>query len=110
MSTALEPGITWRTRMPRGVLDPHCPHGEPVATPTDRRMLWHLEGLIAVAATSDMLRQAATDLRAYLDETCEHHWHDYEGDDVIPAHRQCLWCDTAQPLERAHDPALAADG
>jgi hypothetical protein len=107
VNAVLEPGATWRTRMPRGVLDPRCPHGEPVTTPADRRMLWHLEGLIAVAATSDMLRQAAIDLRAYLDETCEHHWHDYEGDDVIPAHRQCLWCDLAEPPGPDDGPARA---
>jgi hypothetical protein len=83
---------TWRDRMPRGVLDPYGPHGEPIFTPTDRRMLWHLEGALTVAATNDTLRQLATDLRAYLNETCQHHWTDYDPETGIPAHRQCLWC------------------
>jgi hypothetical protein len=39
-STVLEPGYTWRTRMPRGVLDPLGPRAEPITTPTDRRLLW----------------------------------------------------------------------
>ncbi|GID73288.1 hypothetical protein Ade02nite_19290 [Paractinoplanes deccanensis] len=27
-----------------------------------------------------------------LNETCEHHWKSYAGDDQIAAHRQCSWC------------------
>ena len=92
----------WREHFPRGVLDPCGPSGEPIFTSTDRRMLWHLEGWLAVSAPGGGgdLRLA---LYRYLCETCEHHWRDYaedvarrpdtgEVDSVIPAHRQCLWC------------------
>lgn len=92
-ASRLEPGITWRTRMPRSVLDPIGPHGAPIIASTDRRMLWHLEATLAVTGgASDILRQAAADLRAYLNETCRHEWLTYDGDEVMPAHRQCLWC------------------
>jgi hypothetical protein len=101
MSAVPEPGYTWRTRMPRAVLDPRGPRGEDITTPADRRMLWHLEGVLAVAATNGTLRQVATDLSAYLAETCEHHWVDYEGDDEIPGHRQCLWYAATGPLPAA---------
>lgn len=36
--------------------------------------------------------QLADDLHAYLAETCEHHWLPYSGDEHLPTHRQCLWC------------------
>lgn len=93
----------WRDHMPRGVLDPQCPRGEPVETPTDRRMLWHVEGILAVCATTDYLRDIARDLSQYLHETCEHHWHEfeYEGESDIPAHRQCLWCNEVEWLDGA---------
>lgn len=102
----------WRDNMPRSVLDPCGPRGEPITTPTDRRMLWHLENVLAVSVAYDSeLGQLARDLRRYLTETCEHHWLDYdesrwqhpdtgEVQDVIPVHRQCLWC---------HDVEWAAD-
>jgi hypothetical protein len=87
---------TWSDRMPRGVLDLYCAADHVVTTPLDRRMLWHLEGVLAVSATNDRLRQLAQDLRRYLDSTCAHHWHEYEPDQEnpndIPAHRQCMWC------------------
>ena len=102
-------GATWRNRAPRSVLDPLDPGGEPITTPADRRWLWRLEGDLAVSATNDTLRQLARDLSAYLHETCEHHWRDYEAStwdhpdvaegDVIPAHRQCLWCSDVDWLD-----------
>lgn len=69
------------------------PRGEPCFTTSDRRWLWHLEGSIAVGAPmGSVLEQVGRDLSAYLHETCEHHWNEYEAEDCIPAHRQCLWC------------------
>ncbi|WP_395109819.1 hypothetical protein [Actinomadura sp. SCN-SB] len=82
----------WQARMPRSVLDLYCPSDHLVTTPTDRRMLWHLESELAVAATNDRLRRLASDLRRYLNDTCAHHWHEREAEAGIPAHRQCLWC------------------
>ena len=86
----------WRDRAPRSILDPFTPRGDLVTTPMDRRWLWRLEGTLAVCATNDTLRQLARDLSQYLCETCEHHWQAYEGDDDIPAHRQCLWCNDVE--------------
>lgn len=94
---------TWRGRMPRGVTDPLGPRGEPIATPADRRLLWHIESMLAVRAPAGSdLAALARDLRAYLNETCEHHWLEYAESrwehpdateaDAIPPHRQCLWC------------------
>jgi hypothetical protein len=101
---------TWREYFPRGVLDPYGPSGEPVFTPTDRRMLWHIEGVLSVSATSDALRELRLALYRYLCETCEHHWresaasewrHPDTGElmDRIPAHRQCLWCSEVEWTE-----------
>lgn len=94
--------IDWREFFPRGVLDPFGPSGEPVFTPTDRRLLWYLESCLSVSAPGGGgdLRLA---LYRYLCETCEHHWRESaasgwrnpgtgEVEDVMPAHRQCLWC------------------
>jgi hypothetical protein len=92
----LKPGKTWRERAGRIVLDPLGPHDEVMTTSMDRRWLWRIEGLLAVSATCDAQRQLTADLRAYLGETCEHHWRDYAGDDDIPAHRQCLWCNEVE--------------
>lgn len=88
----IEPGETWRERAGRIVLDPLDAHGAPVATPVDRRWLWRIEGLLAVSATNETQRQLAADLYAYLAETCEHHLRHYDGDEAIPEHDQCLWC------------------
>lgn len=79
---------------PRGVSDPRCPNGHVLerTTSTDHRLLWWIETSLAVSATNDTLRELASDLRRYLNATCQHHWHHYEGDDDVPAHRQCLWC------------------
>jgi hypothetical protein len=87
-----ESGETWRERAGRIVLDPLDAHGAPVATPTDRRWLWRIEGLLAVSAANDTQRQLAADLRYYLAETCEHHLRHYDADGEIPEHDQCLWC------------------
>jgi hypothetical protein len=95
--------IEWREHFPRGVLDPFGPSGEPVFTPTDRRLLWHIEGVLAVSAANETVHSLRLALYRYLCETCEHHWRE-SGEDVarhpdtgevqsvIPAHRQCLWC------------------
>jgi len=88
----IESGQTWRERAGRIVLDPLDAHGEPVATPADRRWLWRIEGLLAVSATNDEQRQLAADLYAYLAETCGHHLRHYDGDSEIPEHDQCMWC------------------
>jgi hypothetical protein len=77
---------------PRGVCDPLCPQEHAIETTTDHRLLWHLESVLAVSGTTDYLRDVGRDLHRYLNETCQHHWHEYAGDDDIPAHRQCLWC------------------
>lgn len=83
---------TWRTRAPRSLIDPLDSRGQPVATPTDRRWLWRLEGFLAVNGTNDLQRQMGSDLRAYLNETCEHHWIHLPADDCCEAARQCTWC------------------
>jgi hypothetical protein len=84
--------MTWRENLPRSVLDPWDSQDQPVFTPADRRMLWHLENVVAVSATNDTLREADRDLRGYLDETCEHHWIALSADECCPAMRQCTWC------------------
>jgi hypothetical protein len=97
MADLSKPG-SWRDRAGLLVLDPEDPHGNPLDTPLDRRWLWRLEGRLAVEANTGELRRLADDLRQYLDETCEHHWLDYDSTDG-PADdprsqpfRQCLWC------------------
>lgn len=84
----------WTNRAPSMLRDTLTgPDGEPCFTTTDRRWLWHLENAIAVhAPMGSDLEQFRRDLRQYLDETCEHHWQEWAGDDQIAAHRQCLWC------------------
>jgi hypothetical protein len=78
---------------PNALLSPTDSGGNAIATPQDHRWLWHLEGELSLRAPLgsplDFLRRR---LRSYLNETCQHHWTDSEGDEVIPAHRQCLWC------------------
>jgi hypothetical protein len=94
----------WREFFPRGVLDPFGPSDEPIFTPTDRRMLWHLQYEMPSAGPLGDLRLA---LYRYLCETCEHHWNECGEDvarhpdtgevlDVLPAHRQCLWCNEVE--------------
>jgi hypothetical protein len=87
----------WIDRMPPSVTDLFNPHGELVTTPTDRRMLWHIESVLSVnAPIGSRLAQLGRDLRSYLNETCGHHWSEYQPDpdneSDVPAHRQCLWC------------------
>jgi hypothetical protein len=74
------------------VLDPDDPEGSPLPTSADRRWLWRIEGELAVSATAGAQRQLAADLRAYLAETCEHHYLHRGGDEASMAHDQCLWC------------------
>lgn len=101
MSDGSKTGVDWREFFPRGVLDPFGPHGEPVFTPTDRRMLWHIESALSVGPHGGGDLRLA--LYRYLCDTCEHHWNESAEDvarhpdtgevlDVLPAHRQCLWC------------------
>lgn len=70
----------WRSRAGRIVLDLFDPDGNVVATPLDRRWLWRLESFLAVCGTTEEHRVVGRDLRAYLVETCEHHWLEYEAD------------------------------
>lgn len=84
---------------PRGVLDPLCADEHVITESLDRRVLWHLENVLAVSATTDYLREKASNLQRYLNGTCEHHWHDnqqYEEGD--PPLRQCLWCNDVEPM------------
>jgi hypothetical protein len=83
---------TWRDRAGRSVLDPNDPRGNPIQTPTDRRWLWRLAREIDTSRNEQMW-QLVRDLNSYLTKTCVHHWMSYSGDEYMPAHRQCLWCD-----------------
>lgn len=91
-----QPGSTWRERAGLVILDPNDPNGLPIGTPADRRWLWKIESTLSVCATTPEQRQLAADLHAYLNETCEHHWLHYEGDDMFAPHEQCLWCSVVE--------------
>jgi hypothetical protein len=84
--------VDWRDDMPNALLSPTGPRGEPIKTSQDRRWLWHVEGFLAVSGTTPAQHLLGRKIRAYLNETCEHHWLDYKGDADIPAHLQCMWC------------------
>lgn len=92
---------------PRAVTDPFCAHDHVVETPTDRRLLWHIEGFLAVRATTPEQRDLTRRLRSYLNASCEHHWHesltccDPTNASCVPAHRQCLWCHDVEWLDGA---------
>ncbi len=88
----------WRDGLPRSVLDPFGPRGEVIITPADRRWLWHVESLLAVAATNDYLRDLGRALTSYLHETCAHHWNDLLDCADLPI-RQCLWCNVVEDRE-----------
>lgn len=96
MSGSGRPSITDPSHWPRGVLDPLCPSEHVITEPIDRRILWHLENMLAVSATTDYLRDQQWNLKRYLVQTCQHHWHAYEADEHISAFRQCLWCNDTQ--------------
>ncbi len=81
--------------LPRSVMDPLCPEDHPVETPQDRRWLWHIEGFMAVNATTNYQRAMVRVLRRYLNDTCDHHWHESTGYDDEPL-RQCLWCNDVE--------------
>lgn len=89
----------WRERFPRGVLDPTDLDGVPIATPTDHRLLWHIESALPGAPNGSQLDRLRQELRSYLNDTCQHHWRPYAGDEVIPAHTQCLWCCSVEWLD-----------
>lgn len=76
---------------PRGVMDPFCPREHVIDTTMDHRILWYLEGQLALSGDPRM-RAEATNLRRYLNVACQHHWHDFDAEPDISAHRQCLWC------------------
>jgi hypothetical protein len=88
----------WREepyQFPRGVTDPLCPNGNPIAESADRRHLEHLVFEVGMSAPWDSsLRRLGRAVGKYLAETCEHHWHDYSGYADIPAVWQCLWCNS----------------
>ena len=81
---------------PRGVADPYCPSGHLIETPIDHRLLWHIEGELAVSGTTDAHRDLAERLREYLTATCRHHWHDCTLEPDVDALRQCLWCNAVE--------------
>ena len=92
---------TWMDRAPASVLEfGLCSQGDPDETSVDRRWLWRLEGFLAVSGTTDLQRQMGRDLAEYLFETCEHHWHEAAAENDIPAHRQCLWCNEVEWLDK----------
>lgn len=82
----------WRDRAPAMLRSTAGPDGEPCATPLDRRWLWRLEMFLSISGTTDVHRAMSRDLREYLNETCEHHWQHWTGDEMYPQHWQCLWC------------------
>lgn len=84
----------WRDHAPAMLRDSFSgPNSEPCFTTMDRRWLWHLELTMSTRATTELQREILADLRQYLHETCMHHFgDDWLGDEVIAAHRQCLWC------------------
>lgn len=92
----------------RGVVDPFCPDEHVITESTDRRLLWHIEGFLAVSGTNDAQRDLGVSLRRYLAVTCEHHWHDWQGDDLYPAHRQCLWCNVVEDPDQSRSSSLPA--
>lgn len=84
----------WSDNAPAMLLETFTgPDGEPCFTTSDRRWLWHLENqLMVLAPVGSSLERLQRDLSQYLRETCEHHWKHYAGDEHIPEHHQCLWC------------------
>lgn len=78
--------------LPGGVFNANGPNGEPVPTPTDHRMLWWVRDGLLGAASTLYLRNLFGLLNDYLGANCQHYWQYYAGDDVYPAHRQCVWC------------------
>lgn len=84
---------SWRDNAPAMLLDTFTDaHGAPCFTSLDRRWLWRLEQHLVICGTTQYHRDMARDLRQYLNETCEHHWSVWPGDEHIEAHRQCTWC------------------
>lgn len=97
----------WSTRAPASVLEYDlCAEGGTDPTSQDRRWLWRLENFIAVYGTNEGQHSMGRDLRQYLHETCEHHWHGFEAEAGIPAGRQCTWCSV---VEITGSPATAEE-
>jgi hypothetical protein len=89
----VNPGADYRTRLPLSILEEGLDfNGNPDPTSTDRRWLWRIEMFLSISGTNASHRQMASDLRFYLNESCEHHWKSYEAEQGIAAHRQCSWC------------------
>lgn len=86
----------WQDNAPAMLRSLAGPDGEDIPTPFDRRWLWRIEAFLAVSGTNDNQRQLGRDLRQYLNQTCQHVWRVWAGDDVIAAHRQCLWCNDVE--------------
>lgn len=84
----------WTDRAPNTLVSPHDRYGVPLTTPMDRRWLWRIEGALAISSRHDS--QLLADLKQYLNETCEHHWLHYDGDEVVDEHEQCLWCNRVE--------------
>lgn len=89
----------WTDNAPRSLLNMFTDsNGAPCFTSLDRRWLWRLADTLAVAATTDILRDLRRDLEQYLHETCDHHMIDYltccepRNETCIAPHRQCTWC------------------
>lgn len=86
--------------LPRGVFDKYGPHGEVIETPTDHRLLWHLENRLALAPQKPQVQEMHALLLAYLQGNCQHHWREHEAEEgYCDAHRQCLWCNSVEWLE-----------
>ncbi|QRY43152.1 hypothetical protein JVX93_21650 [Mycolicibacterium boenickei] len=83
--------------LPRGVFGATGPDGEPITTPTDHRMLWRIRDDLLGAPP--YLRHVFELLNDYLAANCQHHWRYYEAEiGYMPAHRQCLWCNSVEEL------------
>ena len=100
--TWTQPGADYRRRLPQSILDAGLDSaGNPDPTSQDRRWLWRLGTFLSTNATNPTHQQMASDLRYYLDETCEHHWKAYAASGDIAAHRQCAWCCDVEWAETA---------
>ena len=85
---ALKPELS----LPGGVFNKYGPDSEEIETPTDFRMLWYLENVLALGPQTEALKDAHSLLLAYLQGNCKHHWRGYGAEEgYFGAHLQCLW-------------------
>lgn len=87
--------------LPRSVTDLVCLHGHVIEESQDRRILEHVESVLAVnAPMGSRLDDLRRTIKQHLNETCTHHWHDdptgYGG--IVQPYRQCLWCNVCEDL------------